>query len=352
MERDEGNLHAAQRLYTEGVNLLGRLAPEANDAQWQLELATGKNRLALVLAKRGNWNQADKYFQEAEAVFMDFATARDGVVSYRITYAQSLVNYGSLNQNSGRLSRAESCFETAIELGNSVRAIDPANTQARLVIALANNNLGAQLFRQGEADRAIACFAVAIAEARGVARDFPSVPNYRLRLAGILMGAGVVHAQTGRVDDGMEFAEEAVASLESLVGRFPEKIEYRHALGGALSNLAMLLTDYSTNYQRAESVCRRAIEIQGAALRDTPSDAQVRLFLLTHYWQLASTQIAIGKLKEAGTTCDDAIRLGETWLELNPSQDLVAEVLQRLKATKADLENGAIVNGSSLENDR
>jgi eukaryotic-like serine/threonine-protein kinase len=280
-------------------------------------LAQNYNNLGLLLMQRGEFREAERFYDKALRIWDRLVRDSPSVALIHRELGVCSFNRAQLLAQMGRPREAERAARRALA------CLRPLTDQLPRIPAFwqdlggANNalmNAHRAAGRRGEAARA-ARQAVAIDER--LTAEFPDVPEYRFLLAGNHVNLAINLEEADRQVEAETLLRRAIASLEKLASDFPEMPRYRDHLGGTLRNLGNLLRDLGRGAE-AEKAFRRAVTISKKLADDSPRHPDYQSVLGHTLDRLADLLADRREMKEARRLVERALVHQQAALEIVP----------------------------------
>jgi tetratricopeptide (TPR) repeat protein len=268
-------------------------------------LASTHTALAVPLARLGNTEAALAHLDAAAELVKRLTLDDPGNPEYRRRRAHELGVRKDVLGWAGRHAEAVEAARQTVAVRKELAA-DPGTPNDRTQLAVAYQNLGAQLFHAGQSAEAERWYNAVLAACDQVAHDHPAEadrPAFRSCRGATLHHLGVLRRLGGDTTGAVMMLCDAAAVRVRLADEFPQSAEYARDTGLNLDWLGLGLRDLGQLDEATERF-REAARRQRAALGLRPKDPGIRGYCCDHQANLATTLLRMGRHGEAA----DAIR--------------------------------------------
>jgi eukaryotic-like serine/threonine-protein kinase len=348
-----GTTPIQERLVRDGLRYLDTLALEARgDRSLQRELAAAYQRVGDVqggsrTANLGDTKGAIESYGKAEQILATLLTADSADEPSRRALAQTLVDLGSLQFDTGDVAGALALARRAqaVLAPLAGRPIDPG---LRLQLGATDDLLGVLLLETGDARASAERHRIAIAR-------FEAAPAPERATAALRRALSVAYQH---LSDALAQIDGDAASLESLqrtralraglVAEFPDNADYQHLLGTADYWIGLVFADMG-RYREALARFRSKLPVDSSLVASDPRNAANRSALAFDLVRVGDMLLKLGKPKDALAIYQQSLAIRSTDLaadstnvdkrfQLVESQTSLCRAAAALAPTRADQE--------------
>lgn len=260
--------------------------------------------------------------------------------------------------NLGDNAGAETSYEKARLILESLVQANAANLEARRYLSLAHQSLGRVQQRSDKWDIALENESRAVELSEGIVAAAPSNAQYRSLLADNYVQYGAALYQAGRgatIDDhyvAIEYFRKALAINLSLSAKDPQNAEYRYAAGVAYEFVGIAfnrlgdLTGNIEHYRSALENHLKEFEINKALAASEPSNAAYRRIVADAYGEVGLSQLKLGNTAEALSNFRHKLVIFETVKTSDPTN---VEAIRDVVNALVDIANALNQFGNSRE---
>ena len=159
-------------------------------------------------------------------------------IGYKRDLARVLNNYAIYVARKGQHGSAERYREEAIALYEQVIAKDPNSESKRAMYASCCLQLVESLRQESRLKAAVEYQQKAVRTYQSLTEDFPATPRHRERFAAVLEEVASLAKVQKRLEDAAAANTDAIRQWETLVAMFPSKISYQQKLSRSLGRLS------------------------------------------------------------------------------------------------------------------
>lgn len=260
--------------------------------------------------------------------------------------------------NLGDTIGAETSYEKARVILQTLVDSNPASLEARRFLSLAHQSLGRVQQRNDKWDAALDNEGRAVELSEAIVAAAPSNAAYRSLLADNYVQYGAALYQTGRgatIDDhhlAIEYFRKALDIHNSLTSEDPENAEHRYAAGvdyefvGIAFNRLGDLTGDIGHYRTALENHLKEFEINQALAASDPSNAAYRRIVADAYGEVGLSQLKLGNTAEGLLNYRRRLAIFESVRASDPSN---VEAARDLINTLVDIGKALAKNGNTPE---
>jgi serine/threonine protein kinase len=216
----------------------------------------------------------------------------------------------------GDTTSATSSYLRARAIAEAVLTTDPADPEARKLVASSHGKVGAILEVSGDLNGALAQYEKARAIYEHLALERPEDLEVRFDGSKIEIALGQVYARLGKLEDAVRYLSRALAAREALVTARPDATTHR---GLAIAHTA--LADVFKEQRRAKSA-KAHYEKTEAILEEMraadENGAQTRRMLGVIWLRHADLLLAEGELERSTQLAQKALEIHEALLAADP----------------------------------
>lgn len=255
-----GSTKVRERLVTDSVAYLDRLAQEASDdTSLQREIATAYARIGDV--QGGTLTNA----------------------SGATLAAANLGNYQGASDN----------YRKALAIRERLVALEPWNRELREELGTSYARMGNINATLSKTDEAAAHYRRAIELYEQALASEPSNQIVRRKLSSLYFVMGRTQSALGDAPGGIESLRRSLSMDERLVAEDPTNPDNRHGLSTSHSVIGLLLSE-DGNHAEALNHYRKALEIEEALVREHESNPLYRYEAATQHMNLGNALLALG----------------------------------------------------------
>jgi serine/threonine protein kinase len=327
IERKLGHFRESEQAYQKAIDVLTPLAGNGgvgNDAK--RSLARTFTLLADILVRHGaDKGKAEPLYRQAVELQQALVGAPNPLPEDQLHLGQTLRSQGELARLNGQFTQAKPVYDQAIKVLDDARAADAKHAEIRNELALATDARGSINRDLAELKMAGLDYRRALELLETLVAEFPTVTRYRQSLAKAYNSLGLLEENAGSLVEADRFYRRELPLVERLTQDFPDRPEHGRELARTLSNLGNVLA--RNRDAGADTVLRRAVEVNAPLSVKHPEDVQIRFDLAKDYQCLGDLEREQGNLDAAAASIRQSRSISESLVKEFPDKPRYREVL-------------------------
>jgi serine/threonine-protein kinase len=238
---DQGDLGSSEKEFEKGFQELGQsIRSPTLGEEFQAPLTTLWTNWGGVLAKSGDFERADRAFQQALKLGEASLNSSPEDLNARRALATAQIGSGQIMLVQGDARAAANIFEKATKYLDAAVLLDGDSVQNLQLVIAANSYFAISSRRTGQCEHEVRAYLAAIDAAKKLAQLQPEVPSFRANLAMMKTNLGQAYLEQYEMKKAKATLVEAVEILTGLVAQSPAVPNYRESLATTLANLAQI----------------------------------------------------------------------------------------------------------------
>ncbi|MDB6140602.1 MAG: pknB [Verrucomicrobiaceae bacterium] len=343
VQQKAGRMKEAEASYRSAVTITHTLADIfGDDPSFAGDLAVSELNLGIVLDRTADelgdghalstvTGEAERSFRRSLAIAERWQVKYPGQAQGRRALVTSEYCLGHFLAGDGRLAEGEAAIRKALEAQEQLMRTYPAKEAYRGSMAQMLCELGSVLYKEkheAEAERAIR---QALATLLELATRQPNVQEYQNSLASGHQFLGAVLDETGRGKEAVPELRQAQTMLERLCATSPNSPLYRSELAATYDCLAGI--EWRDRPSDGEAQFREAIAFEEKLLTDFPQIPESHVVLGKTMNRLSFFLKGAGRLQEAHSLAQEALRHEEAALAAKPTSNGYRMLVQEQRET-------------------
>ncbi len=222
-----------------------------------------------------------------------------------------------LIHHAGFRATSNALLEEVLAFYQGVLNEQSTDSRARLEVARAFGHVADICHTLNQWDRSAAAFRQQIALLGALKDEFPQRSDYCGELGDAQRYFGNVLRDTGKPEEAQQAYAAAIQLHEELLRQFSENAGCRVALANTLLNAATVVTGKDAAAKRTQML-QRAVQLLREAVQRAPQNRHYQRELILGLEDLASCDLAAGRIEEAETGFRTVVRLQEEWRASGP----------------------------------
>jgi tetratricopeptide (TPR) repeat protein len=237
--------------------MLGLLAEQSDNAQWQRELSLSYNRIGETLSRSGRPPDALNMFRLAFDIRQKLADRAPDNAEWQRDLAVSYERIGDELFRSGDTDEAFASHRSALEIRRKLVLDAPDNKEWPRDLSVSYERIGDLQFSIDEFDTALENYQASFALRKSVSADNPGNAEAQRDLAISHAKLGDVLWRTGRSKEAVDAYRESLAVRERLAVADPGNVRWQIDLVIGLAKLGERGDDAKAHFTRALAIARR-----------------------------------------------------------------------------------------------
>jgi non-specific serine/threonine protein kinase/serine/threonine-protein kinase len=289
IENLEGSLKAREKILTNALEYLDRLAGEAaGDRALQTELATAYEKVgdvqgALTNSSLGNIKAGLESYRKAQKLREDVLAAEPANIEAKEKLANNYYTTARTLWNNSETAAAEAEFEKALKLRRELAAAEPASVEFRDRLAVLLIDYAAIPAFNAQAGKAVQLTSEAGQIVDRLRNEQPENSNFKKTLARLLRLESKPKAAVGDYDGALRGLEQALELSRQLAAEFPTDFRIQRSVWLTNSMTCELFIDKESG-KEAVQACVPTIEFPKTAHAKEPENGVVAYDLaISHF---------------------------------------------------------------------
>jgi len=319
--RDAGNLDGALAYYTEGLDVVKKLASESpENLVLENDVILSLQHVADIVSTQNRQEEALRLYEEASVRLQRLTDKRVGLEEARFLLLSLLGEEGEEKMEWARL-----LFVENPEIGGLMA------TSAVLM-----ERLGKFAFQRGEFDEAEASFRGAAEIQEALAVVDPDSREIKMSLYSGLNSLGNIEIQRMDPEGASESFEELITLAESELARDPDDAQWREKLANALSRLGVAVSQLGET-EHYRDLQLRAMEEYRAVAKNDPGNNVRQRNLMVGLSQAGLSEKSLGNYEAARSYLEQSGEIAAALVEIDPTNALWRQDYAFSLAQQADV---------------
>jgi eukaryotic-like serine/threonine-protein kinase len=251
------------------------------------------NLMAEVAYDRGNFEEAERLYQQAVAGTAEAVRRSPSDASRLYDHAQNVFSMGEVARFAGRPVQSEAAYREYKRIADQMAALEPDNLKYKMEVLYADENIGISLLDEGRFTEANQHFVDAMRPIGTLASLYPANATYRKEYATALAWVADAQRAEGRYDDAIAAREKQIATLEQLASATGDS-DIQARLISAHEGLGVLLIERG-QFDRGVEELQSASQHAGTLIPVEPRNAQWKAQAADARLQLANGLLLKGQ---------------------------------------------------------